>query len=819
MEPGWTLKEIGFRINGTTFGESQIRITTLAFDSRTVIPVDSTLFVALSGEHHDGHQFIGELYDKGVRAFLVSVLPDLSSYPEAGFCKVDDTLVGLQMLATARRMAFTGVVAAVTGSNGKTIVKEWIYQIMNGRLQIHRSPKSYNSQLGVPLSVWMIQDHHQLAVIEAGISLPGEMEKLHGIIAPDIGLFTNLGTAHQENFKSMEQKLTEKLKLFRGCKRIIYRSNAEDPYGTILLRHLQETGAKLISWSMGGEGSYLYSVDAKDSRGMKISARSPAGDFSFSLPFADKASVENALHALTFSMEMGLNVEELTGRAERLEPVSMRMEILRGINGSTLINDTYNSDIRGLGASLDLLNQQEQHTEKVLILSDLLQSGLEDQELYMEISGLVNQKGISQFIGIGPALLANRKLFAVNSRFFHDTDEFLKRCDRTLFLNASVLIKGSRRFGFERITGDLQLKSHQTRLEIDLNAMLSNLSYYRSLLNDGVKTMVMVKALSYGSGSVEIAHLLQYQKVDYLAVAFIDEGVELRKAGIHLPIMVLNPDQSGYAQMIDYNLEPEVYNLKGLEELYQILHYREISHYPVHFKLDSGMHRLGFPEEELDEVIPLIKRHEFRVASVFTHLAASDEPEHDAFSRQQLELYDRVSGRLADSLEVPFIRHVLNSAGIERFPDAQYQMVRLGIGLHGIGQGKQLTPASSYMTTISQVRMVKKGETIGYSRSGKAGSDRLVATLRVGYADGMDRRLGNGIGSVRINGVSAPTIGNICMDMTMVDVTGIDAVEGDQVEIFGKNLTVKEVAQMAGTIPYEILTSIPERVKRVYLQE
>ncbi len=819
METGWILKEIGLSAGGKIYGESQISITILAFDSRTVIPGGSTLFIALSGKHHDGHQFIQDLYNQGVRAFMVSRLPDLSSYPEAGFCLVENTLTGLQKLATARRRAFRGEVAAVTGSNGKTIVKEWIYQIMNGTFQIHRSPKSYNSQLGVPLSIWMIQEHHELAVIEAGISLPGEMEILHNIISPDIGLFTHLGTAHQENFQSMEQKLAEKLKLFNGCRRIVYRSDAGNPMGELLLKGLEETGAELVDWSTEGEATYLYVPHEKDSQGMIIAAKTPSGDVSFRLPFNDNASLENALNALTFSLEMGLPLEEAVVRVESLEPVSMRMEILQGINGSTLINDTYNSDIGGLAASLDMLNQQEQHLEKILILSDLLQSGLEDHQLYREISGLINQKGVTRFIGIGPALMTHRNLFPPNSTFYHDTEAFLKRCDRTLFRDASVLIKGSRRFGFERISSDLQLKSHQTMLEIDLNAMVSNLAYYRSLLHDGVKIMVMVKALSYGSGSVEIANLLQYHKVDYLAVAFIDEGVELRKAGIHLPIMVLNPDQSGYPQMIDFNLEPEVYNLKGLEGLHQILHYREISQYPIHIKLDSGMHRLGFPEDELDDVLPLIKRKEFRVASVFTHLAASNEPEHDSFSQKQKEVFNRASARLSDAVAYPVCRHMLNSAGIERFPDAQYQMVRLGIGLHGIGHGKQLTPSSSYVSTISQVRLVKKGETIGYSRRGKAESDRLVATLPVGYADGMDRRLGNGVGSVWIKGAFAPTIGNICMDMTMIDVTGMEVVEGDQVELFGKNLTVNEVASNAGTIPYEILTSIPERVKRVYLQE
>ena len=818
MDSGWKMNEICPLVHGTLHGEGSITIRTLAIDSRKVVPSASTLFVALSGEHHDGHHYMGELFSQGIRAFLVSRLPDLSEFPGAGFCLVDNTLRGLQELAAAKRKQFTAPVAAITGSNGKTIIKEWIYQMMSGSLSIHRSPKSYNSQVGVPLSVWMMHEHHDLAIIEAGISLPGEMARLEQIISPDVGLFTNLGTAHQENFKSLEMKLQEKLKLFAGSRKIIFRSDA-DPGGLDLQAGMEKMGAELVSWSLDGDAAYNYLTREQDRAGTGIVAHLPAGTFHFRLPFSDAASIENALHAFTFALEMGLHVDQALERVEVLEPVSMRMEILRGINGSILINDAYNSDIGGLSAALDLLNQRDQRKEKVLILSDLLQSGLEEEELCREIASLAQQKGITCFIGIGPSLMQHRELFPSKSLFFKDTEEFLKRMDRTMFRESNILIKGSRRFGFERITGELQLKTHQTLLEIDLNAMVSNLNYFRSLLAEEVKIMVMVKALSYGSGNVEIANLLQYHKVDYLAVAFIDEGVELRKAGVHLPIMVLNPDPSGYGQMLDFNLEPEVYSFKGLDALHRILNYREVRHYPIHIKLDSGMHRLGFQEDEMDALIPLLNREEFRVATVFTHLAASDEPAHDGFSHQQIGLFDRVAAGLSEALDGSFDRHVLNSAGIERFPEAQYQMVRLGIGLHGIGAGQPLAPASSYRTTVSQVRKVRKGDTIGYSRSGKAESDRLVATIPVGYADGMDRRLGNGAGCVWINGFTAPTIGNICMDMAMIDVTGKEVAEGDQVELFGKNLTVTEVARMAGTIPYEILTSIPERVKRVYLQE
>ncbi len=814
----WTLKDICRIVEGTLSGEESIRVSTLAIDSRNLLPLPSTMFIALKGERHDGHHYIEQLYRQGIRAFLVSRTPDAGLYPGAGFCLVEDTLLGLQRLAAAKRKAFKGPVTAITGSNGKTIVKEWIYQLLAPTFNIHRSPKSYNSQVGVPLSLWMLEDYHALGVIEAGISFPGEMERLESIISPVTGIFTNLGTAHQENFESSEEKLREKLSLFKNCARIIYRK--DERVGRLsACRLLNEFSAEKITWSLDGDALYRYITAEVEPDGRWMEARTPGRSFRFHLPFHDEASIENALHALTYALVAGLSWSEAAERIGHLEPVSMRMEILRGINDCTLINDAYNSDIGGLSAALDMVDQQKQNNLSILILSDLFQSGLEEEELYGEIALLSAKRGISCFIGIGPAMMRQRKQFPSNSLFFSDTVEFLKRIDRTLFRDATVLIKGSRKFGFERLATELQLKTHQTLLEIDLDAMVSNLNHFKSQIADNVKVMVMVKALSYGSGNIEIANMLQYHQVDYLAVAFIDEGIELRKSGIQLPIMVLNPDPSGYGQMIDFNLEPEIYNIRGLESLDGILSYREIKYYPLHIKLDTGMHRLGFGEEELKELIPMLRQDRFRVVSVFSHLAASGEPEHDEFTFEQLNRFDRYSSLLSQELKAPFDRHILNSAGIERFQSGQYQMVRLGIGLHGIGADRALIPAGSYRSTISQVRVVRRGETIGYSRAGKADSDLKVATIPVGYADGMDRRLGNGAGRVWIGGTLAPTVGNICMDMTMIDVTGMDAVEGDEVELFGKNLPVQEVARMAGTIPYEILTSIPERVKRVYLQE
>ena len=818
MKADWTLGKLASLLSGKVHGRAEQAFSSLSIDSRTLTPSGETLFVALTGEQHDGHNYIGELYKRGVRAFLVSSLPDYNKYPEAGFCVVSDTLCSLQELASARRQLFVGEVVAITGSNGKTIVKEWIHQCLGETIRIHRSPKSYNSQVGVPLSVWGLTPEHQLAVIEAGISRPGEMEKLNRVIQPDTGIFTHLGSAHQEHFESMEQKLKEKLKLFRGCRKVICR--ADITIGSVPLRtYLRDLQIETVDWSLEGEARYKYRIARRTSSQTSVDAMLQDKKFNFLLPFSDDASVENALHVVTYCLEKGFPPEFVNKQIEKLEPVSMRLEILKGIMGSTLINDTYNSDTGGVVAALDLMGQQDTRTGRVVILSDLLQSGQEDRALYTEIAALLKRKKVDLFIGIGPALSDHRALFPVSSLFYRDTENFLKRMDRTLFHEKIILIKGSRLFGFERVTQELQLKTHQTRLETDLNAMVHNLNHFRSLLNEGVLTMVMVKALSYGSGNIEIAKLLQYHQVDYLAVAFIDEGVELRKAGIHLPIMVLNPDPSGFGTMLDYMLEPEIYNLRGVEALQKILHRRGIHDFPLHVKLDTGMHRLGFAEKDLEQLIPWLQHADFRVASVFSHLVASGDSHHDQFTREQIQGFNQMCSQLSLALGLTFRKHILNSTGIERFTDAQYDMVRLGIGLHGIGEDPSLKVVSSFLTTVSQMRTVAAGETVGYLRSGLTKRLSSIATIPLGYADGFHRSLGNGNGFVFVNGQMAPTIGEICMDMAMIDVTGLEVCEGDEVELFGKQQSVSELARQAGTIPYEILTSVPERVKRVYLQE
>lgn len=818
MGPEWTLGKLASHVNGKVYGKHELPINNLSIDSRTVGPSRDTLFVALSGEQHDGHHYVAELYQRGIRSFLVSRLPELTDFPEAGFCMVYDTLEALQKLAAAKRREFQGELLSITGSNGKTIVKEWLHQCLGDSIRIHRSPKSYNSQVGVPLSVWGLEPVHQLALIEAGISRPGEMEKLHRVIQPDTGIFTHFGTAHQEHFTSPEEKLQEKLILFRGCSKLICRTDAKVG-SRPLSSYLEELDAEIVGWSLEGASRYPYRILQRTPFKTSVELSLQDQEMKFTLPFSDDASVENALHVVTYCLERGCKPELVEARIEQLEPVSMRLEILKGMMGSTLINDTYNSDTGGVLAALDLMGQQDSRKGRVVILSDLLQSGMEEQALYSEIAGLLKQKKIDQFIGIGRALSENRKLFPQASLFYRDTESFLKRMDRTLFHEKTILIKGSRLFGFERITRELQLKTHQTRLETDLNAMVFNLNYFRSLLNEGVRTMVMVKALSYGSGNIEIAKLLQYHQVDYLAVAFIDEGVELRKAGIHLPIMVLNPDPTGFGTMLDYRLEPEVYNIRGVEALQEILHQRGIRDFPVHIKLDTGMHRLGFGESELENLIPWLVKREFKVASVFSHLVASEDPQQDKFSKEQIRNLNAMAARLGQALEQEFSKHILNSAGIERFPDAQYDMVRLGIGLHGIGEHASLKVVSAFKTTISQIRTVAAGESVGYQRSGMTSRPSAIATIPVGYADGFHRSLGNGAGKVYINGKAAPTIGEICMDMAMIDVTGLQATEGDVVELFGKQQPVSELARQAGTIPYEILTAVPERVKRIYIQE
>lgn len=816
----YNLSKIAGIVSGTLFGSDCTGLRYFSVDSRTITSNDGTIFIALRGERHDAHRFIPDLIKAGIKAFLIS---DKSFIPEAidntGFVIVDNSLEAFQKLAGYHRKKLRSMVIGITGSNGKTIVKEWIYQALRKDKPVFRSPRSYNSQVGVPLSVMMIEDIYDLVVLEAGISMPGEMSRLEYIISPHIGIITNIGEAHQENFSSIEQKVREKILLFKNSKTIIYCRDHD--LIDRELKRMYPSGKKLLCWGNHPESDFIIKEVIHNKSGTRIEIEGNIS-FNFQIPFHDRASLENALHFTLLLYELEYSAGFISKALLNLEPVAMRLEILKGIQSCTIISDTYNSDLVSLGNALDLLLQQNQHDRRTLILSDILQSGRTESDLYSKVSEMLKEKSVRKFIGIGPSLMNNRKFFPADSEFYPDTVGFLNSGSASAFSNEAILIKGARKFGFERITRQLQLRTHQTIMEVDLNAIVHNLNYYRSILRPKTKIMAMVKAFSYGSGSFEIANLLQYHKVDYLAVAFIDEGCELRMNGIRLPIMVMNPESGIFKTLVDNNLQPEIYSFDGLKELNTYLVSRGIVGYPVHVKLDTGMHRLGFISSEIDELARLlIESKAVKIESVFSHLAASDEPDQDDFSREQITQFRIMAERLKQLIGKDFIMHILNTSGVERFFSDQMDMIRIGIGLYGVSSfhPERLIEACTFKTTISQVRELVEGSTVGYGRKGIIKDKKLIATLPVGYADGLPRSLGNGKGHFLLGEKKVPVIGNICMDMCMTDITGTDARAGDEVIIFGKGNSVNEIARQAGTIPYEILTGISERVKRIYYHE
>lgn len=818
--PTYRLSKIAAIINGQIKGEKERTVNQLAIDTRQVYSPEGILFFALKGQHHDGHDYIGDALQKGVKNFIVQELPDKLA-EDVTYIKVADTTKALQVLVKWHREAMEAQVIGVTGSNGKTIVKEWLSFLLQDHFKLIRSPKSYNSQVGVPLSLWLIEKDTELAVIEAGISQPGEMSRLETIIQPQIGILTNLGAAHQENFSSKKAKLKEKTNLFLHCKTIIF--NEDDSF---IREHLAESlppGIETLSWSQENPKAIVFfeKVETKTS-GTNFILRYAGQEVPMSIPFTDAASKENSFHSVTAALQMGIPPETIASRLPQLFPIAMRLEMKKGIHNCTLINDSYNSDINSLGIALNYMHQQSKHQKKTLILSDILQSGVDEKKLYQEVAKLIAANKITRLIGIGENISKYKNLFKLSKSFYSDTGQFLDRLRTSDFNNEAVLLKGARKFAFEQITRQLEERVHQTVLEINLNAFVHNLNYFRSLLKEETKIMVMVKAFSYGSGSYEIANLLQYHRVDYLGVAYADEGITLRKAGISLPIVVLNPEPSSYQAMIEHRLEPEIFNFRTLKGFTAELHKLGQFNYPVHLKLDTGMHRLGFLTEEITGLINyLTQEKSIRIASVFSHLAASDDDQHDEFTKEQIALFDKMCDRLEERLNYSFLKHILNSAGIERFPNAQYDMVRLGIGLYGISacHPESLLPVSSLKSTVAQIKAVPAGETVGYNRAGKAEGGMRIAIIPIGYADGFNRLLSNGAGEVIINGNPCPIVGNICMDLCMADITGHSIEEGDQVEIFGEKISVTDLAKKLHTIPYEILSSIPQRVKRIYYQD
>ena len=819
----YSIQEIAQIIGAETTSLSEIKIGILLTDSRSLSDPAATLFFALSTAHDDGHRYIYDLYKRSVRNFVVNrIFEGMEAMADAQFLRVSDTLTALQQLAAFHRKRFNIPIVGITGSNGKTIVKEWLYQLLHDRVTIVRSPRSYNSQTGVPLSVWQLNEKTELGIFEAGISLPGEMQRLEPIILPTIGIFTTIGEAHQENFYSQEEKCLEKLQLFKSVEKIVY--NEDQPLVSYCMRKKGFT-EKAFSWSKTNADAHLFISRIKkeiDSTIIEYVVHNRRQ--TIQIPFTDDASIEDAIHCLAFILYLFPDLDALLERFKKLDPVAMRLDVNKGIHNNILINDTYNSDINSLFIALDFMARRsiDNPYKRVLILSDILQSGMVPAAFYRKVAELVSQKQVQHIIGIGPNLMSHSNLFGMEKEFYPTTESYLDSGRWRNLKDSIVLIKGSRQSRFERISEQLEEKAHQTVLEVDLDAVVHNLKYFRSHLCPETKVICMVKAFGYGVGSYELAKTLQERGADYLAVAVADEGAELRREGITMPILVMNPEEHAFNTLFEYGLEPEIYNQSILNAIIRETGRRGMLRYPIHIKLNTGMNRLGFDAVEISTIAEKLNNQQgVIVKSVFSHLAGSDSPHFDDFTRKQIDCFLQESSDLEKALNYPMLRHILNSAGIERFPEAQLNMVRLGIGLYGISavSQKNLKPVATLKTRILQVRNVKQEETIGYNRSGKLRRDSRIACLPIGYADGLDRRLGNGNLSILIGEKKCPTIGNICMDICMVDITDTNAVEGDEAILFGEEITISDWAEKLQTIPYEILTSISPRVKRIYYKE
>ena len=811
----------------------------LSLDSRKILFAENTIFVALKTTHRNGNEFVEALYEKGVRNFIVEENSvDLNKLRDANVIFVGDSVRALQLLATNHRINHdllpTGSklpVIGITGSNGKTIVKEWLDQLLENDFLIARSPGSYNSQIGVPLSVLNLNSSHTLGIFEAGISTSGEMELLEKIIKPTIGIFTNIGQAHDEGFKTLTQKIQEKLKLFIHADCLIFPGDDKLLKREVIefkqKRQRNKNELNLFSWGKkAGNDLQIFSIN-KSKKSTKIEGTYYGKNSFITIPFVDDAAIENALSCWCALILLHKNAERITKGFALLYPVSMRLEIKEGINHCTIINDSYSNDLHSLGTAINFLSQQKQHTNHSIILSDILQSGRKPGELYAEVATLLRHKKITRLVGIGPEIFLHQKEFSFLkfTHFFLTVEELLKNISPLHFHNENILVKGARSFEFEQIVKALEQKVHQTVLSINLNSIVHNLKEYKKLLEPGTKIMGMVKAFSYGSGSYEIASVLEYNKVDYVAVAYTDEGVELRKAGINLPIMVMNVEKSTFESLVNYNLEPEIFSNSILQEFENFLKLGGNNYYPVHIKIDTGMHRLGFSPSDLKDLAShLTSNSLLKVMTVFTHLVASEDAKHDPFTQHQIKIFRECAGLLEKALGYKFYKHTANTAAISRHKQEKMDMVRLGIGLYGIDNNKtmqkKLLNVTTLTTTIAQLKKVKAGETVGYGRNARLAKDSTIATVRIGYADGYPRALGNGKGQMLLRGKLVPVIGNICMDMTMLDVTNYASVsEGDPVIVFGEKLPLSTLALWAETIPYEIMTGISQRVKRVYFEE
>ena len=823
----YTIEKITTLIGARRIGHNDANIGWILTDSRSLCFPEETLFFAIRTQRNDGHNYIPELYRRGVRNFVVEQVPSGAGneLAEANFLKVTSTLAALQRLAERDRDEFDIPVVGITGSNGKTMVKEWLYQLLSPQMVVTRSPKSYNSQIGVPLSVWLLEKNTDIALFEAGISQTGEMQALRDIIQPSIGILTSIGQAHQENFRTMDEKCQEKLLLFHDAKTVIYNSDDE-----IVSRSMRRSGfgGKKIAWSKEDPQATLYikEVETKDNITRVAYVFNQTTEGTYHLPFIDEASVECSLACAATALHLGIDPETLDIRMSQLEPVAMRLEVKEGQHGCTLINDSYNSDLSSLDIALDFMSRRPDHNgrKRTLILSDIQQSGQKPDKLYSIVSELAEKRGVDKFIGIGSVIAEHKDRISITEKhFFADVPTFISSETFHALSDEVILLKGARQFGFDHITELLEQKVHETILEVNLNAVVANLNHYRSFMRPETKIICMVKADAYGAGAVEVAKTLQDHRVDYLAVAVADEGVTLRKNGITSNIIIMNPEMTAFKTMFDYDLEPEVYSFRIMDALIKAAEKEGITSFPVHIKLDTGMHRLGFdPEHDIDEVIERLHHQNAIIPrSVFSHFVGSDSNDFDRFSAHQFELFDKASTKLQEAFDHKILRHICNSAGIEHFPERQLDACRLGLGLYGIDSRDNhiLNTVSTLKTTILQLRHVPKEETVGYSRKGILTRDSVIAAIPIGYADGLNRHLGRGHAYCLVGGKKAPYVGNICMDVAMIDVTDIDCKEGDTVEIFGEHLPVTVLSDILDTIPYEVLTGISNRVKKVYFQD
>ncbi len=832
MRTNYTISDIAKITNGRLLSSqpSNLPVRFLLTDSRRSFPSVGAMFIALVGKNHNGNHYIQQCYEKGVRFFLVSEAPDRDTLKDVHIILVENTLTALQALTAHHRNQFDIPVIGVTGSNGKTIVKEWLSQLLAVDYKVVKSPKSYNSQIGVPLSVWQISEGDELGIFEAGISTTEEMKQLVPIIHCDICLITNIGEAHSEGFSSIEEKVIEKLKLAKHASLIVYCMDYPEIHKAVQRLYPEKN---TYTWSYKQKADLQITKIEQAHKSTILTAVFPGKErdsigssYKIQLPFQGEAYIENSVHCWCLLDCFNVPFEEISKRMQLLRSLPLRLELLEGVNNCTIINDGYNNDLNSLEIALDFLLEQTHHEKTVVILSDILQSGLTDQALYSRVADLVNGMEVSELIGIGPAIpnVKPHLISSISFREYPTTKAFLSDKEYLKTLNnSSVLLKGARTFKFEDIANVLIQKKHKTVLEINLSAVSHNLNVYRNLLEPGTKLMAMVKASGYGSGSLEIARLLEFQQIDYLAVAYTDEGVELRKAGIQLPIMVMNPEPSSLGTLVRYQLEPQVYSFSLLQQLIALEKEAPI---PVHIMLDTGMKRLGFEPKDCVQLSDVLLNYtdEICLVSVFSHLASSDNPAHDSFTKEQLASFQHFTRQLSEELDVQPIRHMLNTSGISRFPEAQFEMVRLGIGLYGVdGNPKiqeRLQTVCTLKATISQIKEVETGVSVGYNRVGEVKRMSRIGTISIGYADGFFRRLSDGLGQVWVHGQLAPVIGNVCMDMTMLDLTDIpEAQEGDTVEVFGANLPIADFAKAAGTIAYEGLTAVSARVKRVYFRD